>query len=147
MTSAGREDFTGTARYAIQRRLGRGGFGVVYQAFDRQQNAIVALKTLHRPRADALFRFKREFRALAEISHPNLVTLYDLCPTDRTGSSPWNWSARMDFLTYVRPQPVGEGVETRTIPDTLATSEIVPVHGAAPCAVERLSCPVDPVHI
>ncbi len=78
MTSAGREDFTGTARYAIQRRLGRGGFGVVYQAFDRQQNAIVALKMLHRPGADALFRFKREFRALAEISHPNLVALYDL---------------------------------------------------------------------
>ena len=65
-----REDFAGTERYVIQRCLGRGGFGVVYEAFDRQQNAIVALKTLHRGGADALYRFKREFRALADISHP-----------------------------------------------------------------------------
>src|ERR1700752_5062114 len=74
MDGTAREDFAGTDRFVVQRRLGRGGFGVVYEATDRQQGAVVALKTLHRTGADALYRFKREFRALADISHPNLVT-------------------------------------------------------------------------
>ena len=102
MAGASREDFAGTARYAIQRCLGRGGFGVVYQAFDRQQNAIVALKTLHRPGADALFRFKREFRALAEISHPNLVTLYELVSDGQDWFFTMELVSGVDFLTHVR---------------------------------------------
>jgi len=52
--------------------------GVVYEAHDHQRGHRVALKTLCRPDPDALYRFKREFRQLAEISHPNIVRLYDL---------------------------------------------------------------------
>lgn len=149
MASAGREDFAGTARFAIERRLGRGGFGVVYQAFDRQQNAIVALKTLHRPGADALFRFKREFRALAEISHPNLVTLYDLVSDGQDWFFTMELVAGVDFLTYVRPQSLGESVETRTIPATLPMSEIVPPAGqsATPGPVGLVTCPSDPARL
>ena len=72
------QDFAGTDRFSIQRRLGTGGFGTVYQAYDREQNTVVALKTLRHLDAQSLFEFKREFRALADISHPNLVTLYEL---------------------------------------------------------------------
>src|SRR5580698_7104728 len=70
--------FAGTDRYKIRRRLGSGGFGVVYEAEDTTLGGLVALKVLHNPDGGALYRFKHEFRSLAHIKHPNLVALYDL---------------------------------------------------------------------
>src|SRR5580698_10598334 len=70
--------FAGTDRYKIRRRLGSGGFGVVYEADDTTLGEPVALKLLHNPDGNALYRFKQEFRSLAHIKHPNLVALYDL---------------------------------------------------------------------
>ncbi len=58
--------------------LGSGAFGVVYEAFDHRQQVSVALKTLHEFAAEALTDLKHEFRIMADIVHPNLVTLYDL---------------------------------------------------------------------
>ena len=63
MSDASRE-FKGNARFAVTRRLGEGGFGIVYEAFDRERQLTVALKTLQRFDADALYLFKREFRRL-----------------------------------------------------------------------------------
>jgi hypothetical protein len=52
--------------------------GVVYHAKDRDRNDEIALKTLIRIDASSILHLKQEFRALADIVHPNLVTLHDL---------------------------------------------------------------------
>jgi serine/threonine-protein kinase len=67
-------------RYLIRRELGRGGMGAVYEARDTELERSVAIK-LMRPHllesAEAAARFKREARAAAGLSHPNVVTVYD----------------------------------------------------------------------
>jgi len=70
--------FTGTDRFSIRRRLGSGGFGVVYEAFDFERQTLVALKVPHDAGTRDISQFKQEFRALAEITHPNLVNLYEV---------------------------------------------------------------------
>ncbi len=66
--------------YVIQRKLGSGTFGVVYQAHDPRLNRWVAVKVL-KPEliqdADVLERFSREARAAANLNHPNIVAVYD----------------------------------------------------------------------
>ena len=71
-------------RYEVIRALGRGGMGVVYLARDPQLDRAVALK-LVRPslqedeRADHFERrLMREARAMAKLSHPNVLTIYDV---------------------------------------------------------------------
>jgi serine/threonine protein kinase len=66
------------ARYDVLECLGSGGGGVVYRAFDRQVGAQVAIKILRSLDAEALYRFKHEFRQIARIAHPSLVKLYEL---------------------------------------------------------------------
>lgn len=69
--------FRGAGRFQVKTELGRGGFGIVYEAWDTLEQAHVALKTLRHGLA-GLREFRREFRALAGLSHPNLVPLYEL---------------------------------------------------------------------
>jgi len=71
-------EFRGTDRFEVIRRLGSGGMGVVYEVRDHERDMRVALKTLQELDTGSLYRFKKEFRALANFSHPGLVTLYEL---------------------------------------------------------------------
>lgn len=65
-------------RFELRRRIGAGGMGEVYEAYDRDTAEMVALKTLARADGETITRFKREFRALQSTSHPNLVSLREL---------------------------------------------------------------------
>jgi serine/threonine protein kinase/tetratricopeptide (TPR) repeat protein len=89
--------------YELLRELGRGGMGVVYAAVHRQRGTQVALKTLPTVDGDALHRFKQEFRALADINHPNLIGLHTL----EADGCHWFFTMDLlegeDFLRHVRP--------------------------------------------
>ncbi|HZF48566.1 MAG TPA: AAA family ATPase [Polyangiaceae bacterium] len=74
----GDADFKGTERFEVIRRIGAGGMGVVYEAFDRERKAPVALKVMRTLEPETLFRFKNEFRVLEGIRHPNLIHLGEL---------------------------------------------------------------------
>jgi hypothetical protein len=75
-------EFQGTARFSVRRCLGSGGMGVVYLAHDGERGVDVALKTLARVDARGIAGLKNEFRALADVTHPNLVGLHELFNDD-----------------------------------------------------------------
>ncbi|WP_241758648.1 serine/threonine-protein kinase [Pyxidicoccus parkwayensis] len=69
-------------RYHILDKLGSGGMGVVYRAYDPELHRRVAIKLLHPDantiaRADGASRLLREAQAMARLSHPNVVSVYD----------------------------------------------------------------------
>src|SRR5262245_233538 len=67
--------------YEILTSLGAGGMGEVYRARDTRLDREVAIKVLPERLArspDALARFEREAKAVAALSHPNILALYDV---------------------------------------------------------------------
>lgn len=68
-------------RYEIQEHIGEGGMAHVYRAFDPQINRVVALKILkdeHCQDEERKSRFVREGHAAGALTHPNIVTIYDV---------------------------------------------------------------------
>src|SRR4051812_11823896 len=106
--------------------------GVVYQAFDRERNTMVALKTLRGLSesldAEVVLRFKNEFRSLQDLHHPNLVSLGELIED----SGHWFFTMELldgvDFLEWVRPGGAsdGEHTPTRRSPGALMTPATTP---------------------
>lgn len=124
-------DTTIDGLYHVTRMIGRGGFGVVYLARHALLRDFVAIKVLPRQLSsdpERIERFLREGRAARAISHPNLVTVYDL-------------RATTDGLTYM----VQEYVEGHTLRDELELrGKFVP--GDALTLLEPIAAALDEAH-
>ncbi len=68
-------------RFLIERRIGSGGFGVVYEAWDGRLERTVAVKAIE-SRGEAGRRVMREAQASARLNHPGIVTLYEMGEED-----------------------------------------------------------------
>lgn len=99
--------------------------GSVYLAYDRKRNAQVAIKTLRRVDSSGIYRFKREFRALADLHHSSLVQLYELFE----GAGEWYFS-----MEYVDGEPLLDrllGADALTAPAQVGgTRKLRPGSGA-----------------
>jgi serine/threonine protein kinase len=68
-------------RFLIERRIGSGGFGVVYEAWDGRLERTVAVKAIE-SRGESRRRVLREAQAAARLNHPGIVTLYEMGEED-----------------------------------------------------------------
>lgn len=72
-------------RYELIRKIGNGGMAVVYQAYDTSLDRQVAIKLLREEYADDpdfIRRFQKEAKAVARLSHQNIVNIYDFGESD-----------------------------------------------------------------
>jgi tetratricopeptide (TPR) repeat protein len=97
--------------------------GVVYEAIDRRRDSPVAIKTLTRIDPDAVYQLKSEFRTIAGLTHPNLVSLYELHAADGV------WFITMEL---VGGRPFSEHV----VPGALRDSD-APTHTQTPTGPEE----------
>jgi eukaryotic-like serine/threonine-protein kinase len=102
--------------YRLLKKLGEGGMGVVYSAHDERLGRTVALKTLRAELADggARERLRREARAAASISHPNVCQLYEI------GEANGELFIAMELLS-------GEALSTRLASGALPVAEAVEI--------------------
>jgi len=110
-----------SGRYRLESKLGSGGMSTVYLALDEVLDRPVAVKLLHREiseEADQLERFRREARAAARLSHPNLVGVIDAGEDDG------------------RPYIVFEYIQGRTLKRRLQEEGPLPVDEAVAYAIE-----------
>lgn len=110
-------------KYQIRREVGRGGMGVVYEAYDPVICRRVALKTLSSdllsgPEADThIGRLRREAQAAGRLTHPNIVAVYDFGEEPR---QPAGGAGRIAYISM-------EFVEGRELGDLLARQERLPI--------------------
>lgn len=103
-------------RYAIERKLGAGGMGIVYAARDERLQRTVALKTLSQlsDEPTARKRFWREARAAASVNHPNVCQIYEI------GEEGGELFIAMELLE-------GEVLSERLRRGSLSASQAVPI--------------------
>ena len=110
-----------SGRYRLDAQVGTGGMSTVYRAFDATLERRVAIKLMHRDIAadsDQLERFRREARAVAQLSHPHIVGVIDAGEEDG------------------RPYIVFEYVEGETLKDRIRRLGRLPVDEAIAYAIE-----------
>ena len=103
-------------RYAIVRKLGEGGMGIVYAAHDELLDRQVALKTMSALGSDetARARFWREARAAARVNHPNICQIYEI------GEENGDLFIAMELLE-------GQSLAERLGTGPMSASEVVPI--------------------
>jgi tRNA A-37 threonylcarbamoyl transferase component Bud32 len=108
-------------RYRLDAEVGSGGMSTVYRAFDTILERPVAIKLMHADiasRPDQIERFRREARAVAQLSHPHIVTVIDAGEDDGT------------------PYIVFEYVEGETLKERIRSAGRLPVPEAVAYAIE-----------
>lgn len=117
-------DPSGTTRFELLGELGKGGMGVVYDAYDRDRDMRVALKKLRNVDASSVYRFKREFRALRDLSHPNIIALYELV----TEGDDWYLTMErldgQDIISHVHELRSMESAETASAVMSIAVPRL-----------------------
>lgn len=102
-------------QYTIVEEIGRGGSSRVYRAQDTQRSQEVALKVIPNDAEDRVGfvrRFEREVRAVAQLSHPNIVRVFDRGETED--------------IVYLAMQLVGGGTLRQRLGRPLPPSEAIP---------------------
>jgi tRNA A-37 threonylcarbamoyl transferase component Bud32 len=110
-----------SGRYRLDAQIGAGGMSTVYRAFDQTLERQVAIKLMHREIAsdsDQLERFRREARAVAQLSHPHIVGVIDAGEDEG------------------RPYIVFEYVEGETLKERIRRLGRLPVDEAIAYAIE-----------
>jgi tRNA A-37 threonylcarbamoyl transferase component Bud32 len=110
-----------SGRYRLDAQIGAGGMSTVYRAFDVNLERQVAIKLLHREMSadsDQLERFRREARAVAQLSHPHIVGVIDAGEDE------------------ARPYIVFEYVEGETLKDRIRELGRLPVDESIAYAIE-----------
>ena len=107
-------------RYTVQRKLGEGGMGIVYAAYDDRLGRTIAVKTLSSPGADdtAGGRLWREARAAASVNHPNICQIYEIgedagrlfIAMELLEGEPLSERLRHGPMTVAEAVPVGLGI-------------------------------------
>jgi serine/threonine-protein kinase len=108
-------------RYRLEARIGAGGMSTVYRATDETLQRLVAIKLMNREIAtdsDQLERFRREARAVAQLSHPHIVGVIDYGEDDG------------------RPYIVFEYVEGETLKERIRRNGRLPITEAVAYAIE-----------
>lgn len=106
-------------RFELTRELGEGGHGAVYEAYDRELEMRVAIKQLQRFTPDALLRFKREFRTLANLRHTNIVRLHELFEQDGRWYFTMELVEGRNFVSFVRDAEDARGFDEVRLRDGL----------------------------
>jgi hypothetical protein len=92
----------GSHPYQLRRELGKGGQGAVFEAEDLESGRVVAVKILRSLGADALTRFKREFRVRERVAHPSLVEFGELAQDGSTWFFTMSLIEGVPLLEYLR---------------------------------------------
>jgi serine/threonine protein kinase/tetratricopeptide (TPR) repeat protein len=120
----GDAEFAGNTRFRVVRRLGSGGMGVVYEAYDRERGVPAALKHLRQLSADAILRFKNEFRSLQDLQHRNLVGLRELWEDQGRWFLTMELVVGCDVLSYVRRRGDGAHHDAPTMDSAVSDVEL-----------------------
>lgn len=118
-------------RYRVEREIGRGGMGVVYEGTQVTLDRRVAIKMLasHLADADSSARFQREALTLAKLAHPNIIHIYDV--EEFQGS-------QFIIMEYVGGGSFGDLLEgSPVLPPDRVVGVLAPVLGGLAAAHEK----------
>lgn len=112
-------------KYQVAERIGHGGMSEVFKAYFVESGELVALKILHAFHAkeqNFLYRFDREAKAMAQLDHPNIVSIFDF---DTTGDVP-----------YIAMEYVGGGTLKDRFKQLRDAGELLPLDEAVQIIIE-----------